>query len=338
MPQDKPGTTQGGGSTGSGGGGYVPGGTTTTTTTTSSSGGGTGTAQANDNTKKFFLNTLKELGIAITPNLTQLVNNAIAKKYNAENFMFYLRQTKEYHQRFTGIFRKDGTLKMSEAQYLSNLKQYENIASKAGINLNGGQLDWMFMNNVSPSEFADRAVAYSRLNRNQALYNSFRAELIQRGVKPKDITKKGLLRFILGEGNKQWYDVWQDAVTRNAATQAGLAVGKKNALEYLPQGLIERISGMGLSESALNKGFEQLADDIANLLPDSRFFGSGLTTGDFVTLRFGGKGRQAIADKVKEIQAQRNLANEPKANAQLIQTSKGGSTLAYGGLAGETGE
>lgn len=330
------------------GGGTTPAPTTTPTSTSSSStssssssSGSSGPSQAEiqakANTEKYFLSTLKELGIPLTGNMQQLINNALAKKYNAGSFLFYLRQTKEYHHRFTGIFNKNGTLKMSESQYLSNMRQYEAIASKAGLNIGPKMMDWLFMNNVSTSEFGDRATAVTRLNRNKDLYAAFRQELAQAGVKPGELNRKGLLKFILGEGNKQWYDLWNDAATRNAATQAGLAVGKKHALEYLPQGLMERISGMGLSESAMNKGFEQLADDISNLLPDSRFFSSGLTTKDLVTLRFGGKGRQEIADKVQQVIAQRNLAGEEKANAQLYQTDKG-SKLNYGGLSGETGQ
>jgi hypothetical protein len=326
------GTSSGGGT--SGGGGTSSGG---------SSGGGSGgtsdaEAKAKANNKAFFLNTLQELGIKLTPNLQQLVNNAIAKDYNAANFMNYLRKTKEYHERFTGIFNKNGTLKMSEAQYLSNVNRYQDVASKAGINLGGKTIDWLFKNNVSVSEFSDRATAVTRLKRNPDLYAAFKRELIQAGEKPNQITQKGLLKFILGEGNGKWYDLWQDAVTRNAATQAGLAIGKRNALEQLPQGIVERISGLGLSESALNKGFEQLADDFANLLPDSRFYGSGITKSDLVTLRFGGKGRQEIKDKVAAVIAQKNLAQEDKANAQLVQTAPGKSSLMYGGLSGDAGE
>lgn len=311
-----------GGSSGGGGGG----------------GGSQARAKANKNNRRFFINTLKELGIPLTGNMNQLINNAIAKDYNTASFMFYLRQTKEYHRRFTGIFNKNGTMKMSESQYLSNLRQYESIASKAHINLTPRMTDWMFRNNVSPSEFADRATAYTRLRRNPDLYRAFRAELIQAGEKPAQITRKRMLRFVLGEGNRQWYDLWQDAVTRNAAISAGISVGRRNALEQLPQGLIERISGLGLSESALNKGFEQLADDLANLLPDSQFFGSGITRADLVTLRFGGRGRQEIKNRVEQVIAQRNLAGEEKAAPQFVQTGPKKTSLSYGGLAGEAGE
>jgi len=332
-----------------GGGGYVPpagggstsggsgGGGGSSSSGGSGGGGGQGEAQAKANNKAFFVNTLKELGIPLTGNMNQLINNALAKNYNSANFMFYLRQTKEYHQKFTGIFNKNGTLKMSEAQYLSNLKQYENLASKAGINIGPKMMDWLFLNNVSPSEFADRATSYTRLRRNEDLYRAFKQELIQSGEKPNALTRKNMLKFILGEGNQKWYDTWQDAVTRNAAQQAGVAIGKRNALANLGQGAIERISGLGLSEAALSKGFTQIADDIANLLPDSQLFQVGLTKSDLVTLRFGGKNRQQIADKVQGILAQRNLAEEQKATPQLYQTQTG-SKLNYGGLSGEAGE
>lgn len=288
------------------------------------------------NNKTFFLNTLKQLGIKVTPNLQQLVNNAVAKQYTSSSFMFYLRQTKEYRHAFTGIFKKDGTLKMSEAQYLSAQKQFENIASKAGVDLTPKMRDWLFVNNVSPSEFGDRATAYSRLKRNNDLYRAFEAELTRKGA--KDVNRKNMLKFILGVGNEKWYDTWNDAVTRNAAQMAGLAVGRKNALDALPQGIIERISGMGLSQSALNQGFEALADDIATWLPESQARGAGLTASDFVTLRFGGKNRMQIKEKVDTLIASRNLDNEQKASAQLIQTAPGKTTLAYGGLSGDEGE
>ena len=321
-------TNQGGApaqNTTSGGGGFGGGG-----------GGGAGAAQANANTRRAFLLQLQELGIGLTGNLSQLVNSAVSQHYNMANFLYYLRKTKEYRQRFTGIFNRNGTLKMSEAQYLANERQYRAIASKAGINLGRKMMDWMFVHNVDPSEFADRALSVTRLRRSPALYNAFKAELHQSGI-ARNVTRKQLLRFILGRGNAKWYDLWSDTVTRNAATQAGLAVGRRNALDFLPQGLLERISGLGLSEEALNKGFNELADDIENTIPLSKLYGVGLTRADLVTLRFGGRGRNEIASRVAEITAQRNLSEEQKAQPQLYQTERG-SRLNVGGLSGDEGE
>lgn len=283
-----------------------------------------------------YLKILQDLGIRLTGNLQQLAKNAEAKAYDVGTFMFYLRKTKEYRQEFTGIFRKDGTMKMSETQYISNRNQFESVASRAGINLGPKMMDWLFLNNVSPSEFSDRAAAITQLKRNKDLYRAFRQELLQAGQKPGQVTRKNLLKFVLGRGNPQWYDLWNDAVVRNAAQQSGLAVGRRKAVEFLPQGALERISGLGLSPTALNRGFEQLADDITNLIPDSQLFRAGLTVDDLVTLRFGGKNRQAIKEKVDRIMAERNLSAEEKVAPQMIQTQKG-SSVNYGGLAGETG-
>src|SRR3990167_8297956 len=118
---------------------------------TTTGGGGDGNAQANYIAALKAL--LQTLGIPLTGNLTQLLNQAASKGYSQTTFMYYLRQTPEYMKQFPGIFNADGTLKMSEQQYLAQVRQYEEIAGMYGLKLRPALLAELFEGDTSPNEY-----------------------------------------------------------------------------------------------------------------------------------------------------------------------------------------
>lgn len=282
------------------------------------------------NTKSDFINAVREFGIPMTQNVQQLLAAAIEDKYDYARFLRYLRQTPEYRQTFRGIFDENGGLKMSEAQYLANKKQYEVMGTRYGVNMSDARIGWLFKNDVDPEEFADRAPAYSRLRENKPLYDAFRRELVQGGVaKPKDVeSNKEMFRFIMGAGNQEWYDLWQDSATRYAANQAGLTFAQnRQSYTNLNQRIVERISGMGLTEEAMAEGFENVADQLLDTLPLSKIQGYGLTKKDIVTAQFGGKGSAAIRKKIQQIMDQDEAFHQDRARTGTYATEEGVSSL-----------
>ncbi len=112
---------------------------------------------------------------------------------------------------------------MDESTYLANLQSYKDLGEQAGINLGGKRQAWLFQNDVSPTEFQDKAQAIAQLRDNKDLYQQFAKALVQSGnAKPGEVNDEGLFKFVLGEGNKAWYEEWNLARARYVATQSGL--------------------------------------------------------------------------------------------------------------------
>jgi hypothetical protein len=277
-----------------------------------------------------FINAIREFGIPMTQNIQQLISAGVGDKYNYDRFLRYLRQTPEYRQAFPGIFNEDGSLKMSEDQYLANKVQYEQYASRYGVNLSEGKIAWLFKNDVDPSEFADRAPAVTRLRENKDLYTAFKKELVDSGLaKPKDVEgNKEMFRFVMGAGNQAWYDLWQDAATRYTANEAGITFAKnRDAYTNLNQRIIERVSAKGLTEEAMSTGFQEVAEQLLTVLPLSQLQGYGLTKRDLVTAQFGGKGSARIRQLAERVIKQEEAFYENRAATPTYATAEGVETL-----------
>jgi hypothetical protein len=293
---------------------------------------------AERNAKAYFLGQIGSLGIGLNGNLNQLVEQAVNRGYDAEAFLYYLRQTPEYAKAFPGILNKDGSMKMSEAQYLSNVSQYQSIAAQAGINLGKKQTTWLFQNDVSVAEYAVKAPAVARIKRDPQLFRAFGREVVQGGLaKPGETDLQGLLRFAAGMGNRAWYDLWQDTVTRNAAVNAGIAV-KTHGQTYarLGQQLLEKISSKGLSEEQMTAGFQDLGEHLLTTLPQAKLQGYGLTREKLATAEFGGPGAAQIRQTVKRVAEQEQAFYEPRAGNALQTSERGGIQTAGRGTTAST--
>ena len=269
---------------------------------------------------------LNGLGIPTTPGMEALIQEAIKGEWNQSMFLEELRGTQEYRERFPGIFEKNGTLKMSESSYILMEGQYTSLASQAGINMGQKRMAFLFRNDVTPEEFGDRAVAFQRLNRNKDLYGAFKRELVQAGVaKPGDVnTNKELFKFVMGEGNKAWYDLWQDAVTRNAAVTAGITFGKNQAkYTALRQGVIERISNMGLSEAEMAQKFMEVEGILSDVLPTTEAGLYGVNKKDAVKAAFGGKGSSKARDQIERAVTTADAFSDSRAAAAVYSDDQG---------------
>ena len=265
--------------------------------------------------------------------LFDLINQAWKEEWNKAIFLEELRSTAEYRERFPGIFEKDGTMKMNEAQYIATERQYTSLASRAGINLGPKRMAYLFRNDVTPEEFGDRAVALNRLKRNKELYTAFKRELVQGGIaKPADVnTQKEMFKFIMGAGDPKWYDLWQDTLTRNAAVQAGIVFGKnKSVYQTLGQKVIERISGMDLSEEQMAAQFIEASELLRTVLPTTEAGAFNVKKQDIVKATFGGKGAARARGKIQRAQEASEAFQEARAATALEETEEGRITIQKG--------
>jgi hypothetical protein len=271
--------------------------------------------------------TLAEWQIPIDESLTKLVDEASANGYSSDRFLNALRQTDQYAERFAGIFGDKGTLKFSEAEYLSREAQYQDIAAQSGVDIGDRKELYLFENNVSPAEFQTKATALRQLKDNPALFDQFASELVKQGVaKKSDISKKALFDTIMGEGNAEWYHVWNMSVARYAATEAGIQIGQGHGLYgALPRQLIKAVANKGFDQGTLDQGFAQVAEQFLTVLPASKIQGYGLTKKQILAATFGGKGSAEVKQKIAHIMEQEQaFFDTPRGTMQVQGKVSGG--------------
>ena len=283
-----------------------------------------------------FRALLRSWGIPLSPNLENLIGNAAQGLFGMDTFLEALRKTPDYHKAFRGIFDKDGTMLMSEAQYISTLRQYGDVASRYGLNLSLKQQQWAIHNEVTPSELSDRADALNRVQRNPDLYRAFQHELVQGGLaKQGEVNKKELLKFTLGQANRAWYDLWNDTVTRNAAVQASLVISKtSHQFDAIKQHVLEQISSKGLTETQMTQGFQQLAESLLTNLPEAHIQGLDLSKQALIKAVFGGKGSAEARLQLARIQGNAKAANEDVVDPNSFVNQRG--NLEVQGVAKQT--
>jgi hypothetical protein len=292
-------------------------------------------AEYNYNQTEAFKSLLDNWQIEISPNLAKLVSQAEGSNWSMDAFLRHLRETSEYQDRFYGILDKNGQPKMSEAQYISQEKSYQSIAQANGLPLGDNRVDYLFKNNISVQEYADKAKAESLLRRNPQLYKQFSQTLAREGLAPKGgVTRKELFEFVMGMGNQKWYDAWNQAQARYAAVQGGLTIGGGDG-QYtnISAQLIERFSKRGISPEDLATGFDQLAEGFMENLDMNSVTKLGVKKGDIVKAVFGGKGSQEARKLLEQVAKNYESGLEADVETQAYATEAGLKTV--GGSKGQ---
>ena len=275
-----------------------------------------------------YLVQLQGWGIPLTASVRAFASQAAANGWSGAEFLFFMRQQPWYRNEFPGIFAKDGTLKMSEAQYIAQKNAYIDIANTLGFNLTDKMAGLAFKNDLSVTEFRMRYQAERLIRDNPIYFKQLRQTLKARGL---DLpTRKDLAQFLMREKPPEFYKVWREASTRGAAIMAGMDLSKhpmvsNDELAIGRAGLL-RISKMGLSPTQLSQGFKQLADLLVENLPDAQAMQQGVGRKDFQKFAFGGKGSARSREKVRNLlRTVDAYYNEQRASATLSSTGGGGT-------------
>jgi hypothetical protein len=296
-------------------------------------------AEYNYNQIQTFSIMLENWGMEITPNLQKLINTAESSNWSSAAFLRHLRGTSEYADRFFGILDNNGLPKMSEAQYIAQEKEYDNIARTYGLNLGDDKTDYLFQHNISIQEYADKAKAESLLRRNPQLYKQFAQTLQREGLtKGGEVSRKELFEFVMGMGNRAWYDSWNQAQARYAATQGGLDIRGGGGIvegQYsnISADLIERFSKKGLSASDLATGFEQVAEGFMEYLNMDQSVQLGVKKQDIIKAVFGGPGSQEARLKLQRVA--KNFESGLEADIQTQAYATEGGLKTVGGSKGQ---
>jgi len=262
-----------------------------------------------------YFNLLTGYGIAISPAMRTLVEGAVKDGLNSAAFMLALRNTKDYAEAFPGIMRADGTMRMTEAQYMAGFSSARDYASTVGRSLNKQAYGLAIKNGNSPSEIRAKIEALDILRTNSDVFGQFSDYLVTRGVINKPLTKADLLAFVMKQGPKAWEQEWQTAYAASQIEATGISIGRGEDIGYKGlQGLIKH-AGPGIDITKVD--YAQLAQMVQTALPASALYQAGITKKALVALAFGGPKAVPIAQRVQDVLATYKARFEAPVEPQL---------------------
>lgn len=244
--------------------------------------------------RNMLRDTLKGLGLRPVQ-FNNLIDKAVRNGWAPEQFESAVYQSPAFKQAFPGIFRGDGSLRMSPQEYRSVADSYKEIAQRYGLygELGKGRIGNLIKGNVSPQELSDRFSAVQRMKQYAPAFDAFK-QLVgnQTG---KKLTNENIYEFVMGKSPSEFYDIWEAASVGAAAGSAGVNI---SAAEM--RSIATRLPGIQTEES-MYSGFQELASKIKTLMPMSQLANMGVNKGDLIELQFGGPKAADIASRVDQI-------------------------------------
>ena len=277
-----------------------------------------------------YLGLLQNLGFTNLGDLQGLVQRARSNRWGMTEFLYYLRQTQAYKDRFPGIFGKNGQLLMSEEQYLAYESAYRALSQNFGYKMTQEDVGTWISKGVDPTELQQRFDVIQRADQYRPALQQLKQTLARRGLADKGkITLAEARDFILGIADPKWYKVYEEFSGRTAAVQAGFDIVKgTDAFGYTTLtrkqilDIIHRVPGIQ-SEGDLAASFQQLAQQFRELIPEGTITGFDVSKKDLIQLEFGGPRQARIAERVKRIIASVQARQQPMAQPQFVATGQG---------------
>ena len=195
-----------------------------------------------------------------------------------------IRQLPQHAEMFPGLFRPDGSLRMTEAQYFQQLDAYRTVYVNFGNNIEDFgpfEMAQMLENNISVQEFQERSNLYDQLRRGG---NDIRdAFYVYAGIRMSD---DDLYDYVVDGTVRQQFDQRYDQETLlnppsyetfiTRATEAGLT-RVADALQDL--------SGSGVTVGQARLAIQNMNQDFARQMTDAIFQGTtGTPLGSLVEL------------------------------------------------------
>lgn len=224
-----------------------------------------------------------------------LIDKAVRNGWSPEQFESQIYQSPAFKRTFPGIFRGDGSLRMSPAEYRNISDQYKELAQRYGLfgELGKGRIGQLIKGNVSPQELTDRFTAISRMKEYGTAFDVFKE--VVKGSTGKKLTDENIYEFIMGKGPKEFYDLWETTMVGTSAKSAGVDL---SAAEM--GSIAKRLPGMQ-TEEQLQSNFQNLAKNIKQIMPLSQLAKMGVSKSDLIELEFGGERQADIAERVDQI-------------------------------------
>ena len=268
---------------------------------------------AQDQTQMFieaYRNILVSWQVPLTKEVQAFMNQLAQQKMNTSQFVTAFRQTKAYAQKFPGIFRRDGTMRMTETQYISGYNSSRDFAASLGRRLSPQAYGLAIKNGNSPSEIKMKLTVADKLKEFRPQLNQFNEYLLATGKIKKPLGRKDLEDFLMkrrGDLEREW-DIANTSFKLQA--QAGFDVGKpKTGADMSFKNLdktLKRFKALGGNVQDVD--FAEMGRLIRDVIPKSDLYGMGIREKDIVQMAFNGKNANAIADKVSQVLTTYQLA------------------------------
>lgn len=94
---------------------------------------------------------------------TEFFQELAATAASGAEIITRLRQQPQYRARFQGLWRDDGSVRMTEADYLRTEQQYRTLLSQYGMPTEAKNVAKFFQGDVDPNELKDRLDVYQRV-------------------------------------------------------------------------------------------------------------------------------------------------------------------------------
>ncbi len=300
-----------GGSSGSGSGG--------------SSGGSGGSSAAGPspqdlrNAEASLLSILTAWGIPIKPAIRTLVSQSVKKGVSTTAFTQAFRKTKAYAQRFPGIMKPNGVMRMTEAQYISGYQQARDAAAALGRPLSLQMFGAAIKAGNSVAEIRSKLEVVDKVTAYAPQLAEFSDYLLATGKIKKPLTRKDAQDFIMGT-RKDLQEEWTIANTAfKMQEQAGLNVGKPgagNEISYKELGgMLKRFQALGGDPEQID--FIKMGALISEVIPKSDLYGAGIRQKDVVDMMLSGKNAGEVTKRVQSVLDTYEAAvSEPAAHGQ----------------------
>ena len=295
---------------------------------------------------------LQDFGIS-GGNLDNLMHKAVRGGYSEGEFLYFLRKTPEYRQRFRGIFKADGTMRMTEGEWLQFEFGLQTLGKQYGYKVDAQDIGESLRKGITLESFEDRLSALQRVREYEPAIKAFQQTLKARGMLPKgfkDWDKKDMYEFVTGQKDQKFYHLWEEASARTAAFQAGIDILDKGEGKKEPGGvgytdirrgaLMKIIKGLPgyQTEEQLAEGFQQLGDSLLEVLPLSEARSFGLTKQDLIKATFGGKNAAKARQRVKRVIETHEAFQEDRANTRFGVDESGRAGIEQGRGVGQQAE
>lgn len=246
------------------------------------------------NARAGFDELLRGWGIPITPAVAQFVAQAAQKGMSGDAFMAAIRKTKAYARQFPGIMQPNGTLRMSEAEYISGFEALRDYGASIGQQMDRGEFAMALKNGNSISEIKQKFGATDSLQRNNSQLEAFAEYAREMGLKEPPKTREDLLKFVMGMGPREWEMAYDTAHVMSKARNAGLSLSVQETKD-----LINKIETSGIADAVdiTPETFAKVADNIRHVGTMKQY---GIDDKDAIMAAFGmGPRRQLVDDVIR---------------------------------------
>jgi hypothetical protein len=173
-------------------------------------------------------------GFGLNPSMfDELIDQAVRKQWSEYEFQAAVYDSDVFAETFPGIFNKDGSLKMTPAEWQQlafGEGGYQDVSRQFGVKMNRRKIGELIEGNVGVPEWQFRASVMKRARESEEDRKAFN-QLIRASGQP-EMNKKGWFDFIANATDPRIENLYE---ALELTTAEGLDIGRKEALRASKQ-------------------------------------------------------------------------------------------------------